>query len=196
MTETLLPNGGFETAGTEPGSAADWSSASVSSVYDYAGYQADPAYELAFEMFEGGWFTPPFMWEFESSHLENALYLPLNNDYEDMEHGWDNDFYSDELISVEFAYYDVGTPQEWEDFEEEWNNDIYYLDWSEVSEEYATYDSGAEPYEDFEEMWAGNENYLWDWSSVSSEYAMYDEIIPEPYEDFEEEFPLLVMSTY
>ena len=127
MTTTPVPNGGFETAGTEPGDASGWSFTEVNSLEEYAGFSVG-AFDVAWEGFELGWDNDDFMIEFEPADVEAALFddgvagLTVQ-EFEDFEEGWlGNQDWSDELVSTAFAVFDSGTSEPFEDFEEEWDS--------------------------------------------------------------------------
>lgn len=127
MTTTPVPNGGFETAGTEPGDASGWSFTEVNSLEEYAGFSVG-AFDVAWEGFELGWDNDDFMIEFEPADVEVALFddgvagLTVQ-EFEDFEEGWlGNQDWSDELVSTAFAVFDSGTPEPFENFEEEWDS--------------------------------------------------------------------------
>lgn len=126
MTTTLVPNGGFETAGSEPGSASGWSFTETNSLEEYAGFSVG-AFDVAWEGFELGWGNDDYQSEFDPGDVESVIFndgtVVPTAEIESFEAAWsDNQNWSDELVSVAFADFDSGSPEPFEDHEEEWDS--------------------------------------------------------------------------
>lgn len=191
-----IQNPNFETAGAEPGDADSWTVTSSVSIQSFAGYSVG-AWDVAFEGFELQWSNDDFMWVFGPTDLEGAIYEPEDDAVEWYELGWDNNNWSDELISTDYAQYN-SLNELFEAFEREWgSNESYVNDWTGVTSELADYDQAGNPdvpYEPMERGWKGNEDFVFAWTGVTDDFAMYGPAIYyEAFDDFY--WPTLVMQT-
>jgi hypothetical protein len=127
MTLTPLPNGGFETAGPEPGDAQGWDVITKATVEEYAEFAGPPS--IPFDGFELGWDNDDYLLELGPGDVEAALFGPAIPPvgFDDMETGWDNDSWGDELLNPIAASFDAGTPEDFEDFEQEWDSNGSFL---------------------------------------------------------------------
>lgn len=120
MTITAITNGGFETAGAEPGSAQGWDVVTKASVEEYAEFETSTD-DVPFEGFESGWQNDPYYTELVSPVSAEFGPVPVQ-EQEDFERDWDIDAWGDELLAPVSASFDSGTPEGHEDFEEEWDS--------------------------------------------------------------------------
>lgn len=125
MTQTLVPNGGFEIPGANPWGALGWSRTIVNSLEEYAGFSVG-AYDVGWEGFELGWNNDDFQIEFGPSDVEAVIFndgsAVVTQEVEDFEGAWlGNENWHDELISTDAAVFD-STPEPFEDHEEEWDS--------------------------------------------------------------------------
>lgn len=195
MTLTPVPNGGFETAGSSPGSADGWTFESMQgSGYRYAAFGSVGS-EIAFESFEIGWDNDDYLTAFETSDLEAAMLLPTNKSAEDFEESWDgNENWSDSLVSTGVALFDVAEDP-YEDFEQEWSDNedfLYAFDPGDL--EASVFGTGADEFENFEQEWRDNENYIFGFGVLDLDAAVFD-VAEDEFEDFETEWPTIVLET-
>ncbi len=161
----------FEIAGSSPGEAEDWTTASLSSAFELAGY-GSPEHEE--EGFEDAWDNDAYLTALEDGELALYLFKATSAQFEGFESRWDNDSYQRALNSSDLAIYSgngedgfedawdndayltalgataVGTP---DTFESDWDNDAYQTEFvgfpTDLSAP-ATYD--GQNFEDFEEV--------------------------------------------
>ena len=191
MPEPTFQNLGFELAGAAPGLADGWTLAFHSGAEEIAGY--DPAPERPAEDFERSWSgNDAFMFAFEPGDVEPALYDESPESVEDFEEGWlQNESFLRELASTAAADYDPGPGTKLvEDFDGLWAGNESFI----VA--FAPGDLAAAPLEVFESGWRSNEAFLFAFAPADLSSASYDAAgVAEPVEDFEELFPMLVMTT-
>jgi hypothetical protein len=189
-----LTNLGFETAGATPGSASGWTYTTLSTARGIAGYLQDAtANEFPWEGFEGRWSSnEDYLFAFVPLDLTSATYVTFMaapKTVENFEEHWSsNHGYAYGLASAAAAY--DTTPQNFEDFEEEWASNESYL-YAHGPLTAAIYAPGASTREFFEEGWSSNESYIYTFSGTA---ALYD-TPTEAFEDFEEDWPTVVMAT-
>lgn len=191
MPEPTFQNLGFELGGAAPGLAAGWTLDFLASVEEIAGYGHAP--ERPQEDFERGWLgNESFVFAFEPSALEPALFDEAPESVEDFEEGWSqNESFLRALSSIAAADYDPGPGTKLvEDFDGLWaNNETFIF-------AFAPGDLVAAPLEAFESGWRSNEAFIFAFQPADLAAAVYDSAgIGEPFEDFEELFPTLVMTT-
>lgn len=203
---TFLSNLGFETAqgGGGPGDAAAWSVAVVSTAVALALYNPTPSTspQTSRETFEIGWESnASYTFEFDDpiTQLSSATYatvLPATKFTEDFEELWaSNEGYVFDLVLLEQASYLIGgaTYQGVDDFEYQWvSSYAFNIDIPSPVAALYVVDAGTAPAEGFGEQWFGGTTYLYALGSTSA--ASYD-TAPESFEDFEEDWPTVVMTT-
>lgn len=191
MPEPTFQNLGFELGGAAPGLAAGWTLDFLASAEEIAGY--GPAPERPQEDFERAWLgNESFVFVFAPSALEPALYDDGPESVEDFEEGWSqNESFLRELSSIAAADYDPGPASKLvEDFDGFWDNNEAFVF------AFAPGDLQAAPLEAFESGWRSNESFLFAFAPGNLSAALYDAPGPtDPYEDFENEWPTLVMTT-
>jgi hypothetical protein len=191
MPEPTFQNLGFELAGPAPGLAAGWTFAFHAGAEEIAGY--GPAPERPAEDFARFWSgNEAFMFAFEPDDVEPALYDESPESVEDFEEEWSqNESFLRELASAEAADYDPGPGTKLvEDFDGLWAGNESFI----VA--FAPGDLAAAPLEAFESGWRSNEAFLFAFAPADLSSASYDAAgVAEPVEDFEELFPMLVMTT-
>jgi hypothetical protein len=178
-----LTNLGFETGVPEiPGLAPGWAFEVVSTVEEYAAYDAG-YYPIAWESFRFDWGASDWARDLGSGvaaiYTEDLL-IPAP----EVEHfavGWDNLTWILGLAASEQALYDSESA---DSFEGSWNISTWQLGLASTTT--ATYD--GENYEDFEESW---NIASWTTSLGANAAASYDGTSPESVEDFEEVTPLV-----
>lgn len=191
MAEPTFQNLGFELAGAAPGLAAGWTLAFRSSAEEIAGYAPPP--ERPHDDFERGWLgNESFVFAFAPSGLEPALFDASPESIEDFEEGWSqNESFLTELSSIAAADYDPGAGTKLvEDFDGLWAGNESFLF------AFAPADLAAAPLEAFEAGWRSNESFVFIFAPANLGAALYDAPGPtDAFEDFENEWPSLVMST-
>jgi hypothetical protein len=191
MPAPTFQNLGFEAAGPTPGSALGWLLASQATAEEIAGYA--PAPERPQEDFERGWLgNEDFLFGFAPTSVEPALFDPAPESIEDFEEGWSqNESYLFELASIAAADYDPGAGTKLvENFDGLWAANESFLF------AFAPSDLSAAPTEAFESGWRSNQSFVFAFAPAQLGAASYDAAgTPEPFEDFEELWPNLVMTT-
>ena len=188
MPDPTFQNLGFE-LGAAPGLAAGWALALQASVEELAGYAPTP--ERPEEDFERGWLgNESFVFALAPSALEPALYDDAPESLEDFEENWEqNESFLRELVSVAAAEYGPG-PKLVEDFDELWSGNESFVF------AFAPADLSAAPTEPFEAGWRSNESFVFAFVPGNLSAALYDAPGPtDAFENFENEWPTLVMST-
>lgn len=146
---------------------------------------------LGAERFDGGW-EGNESWSVSITGSEAALFTtdlpdPLEINRETFETGWLNTHFTDHIIGVEQAIFDVGiNPNGFEDFTQGWDQTTgdETVDVTALAKTAAVF--GALAYEDFAIGWSGSDDRSE--TIVTSDTASFDGGVPENYEDFEEGF--------
>lgn len=191
MAEPTFQNLGFELAGAAPGLAAGWTLSFLASAEELAGYAPVP--ERPQEDFERAWLgNESFLFAFAPAGVEPALYDDGPESIEDFEEGWSqNETFLTELASISAADYDPGAGTKLvEDYDGFWAGNESFL--------FALTpgDLAAAPLEAFEAGWRSNESFIFAFAPGNLSAALYDAPGPtDAFEDFENEWPTLVMTT-
>jgi hypothetical protein len=191
MAEPTFQNLGFELAGAAPGLAAGWTLSFLASAEELAGYAPVP--ERPQEDFERAWLgNESFLFAFAPAGVEPALYDDGPESMEDFEEGWSqNETFLTELASIAAADYDPGAGTKLvEDYDGLWAGNESFLF------AFTPGDLAAAPLEAFEAGWRSNESFIFAFAPGNLSAALYDAPGPtDAFEDFESEWPTLVMTT-